>query len=305
LIEEALLHLPGIGPERARLLRESGIRRWGEMPVAVPETLRLSQAAWTRIDAEVRRCRQALAQDDLSLLVETLATQDHWRILGRYFEKAAYFDLETTGLDGDSEVTLIACYHKERLYRFVKGENLDGFLELLDEIPLLVSFNGSSFDVPRVLGSFHIPELPCPHIDLRWVCYHEGHVGGLKKIECKLGIQRPRQLQGVNGLDAVRLWEQWTSRKDRRARDLLERYCSADVLALKCVAAAVLRKRGCAVSCPPADHLWQLLGRQSAAQVSQSPPMELPSRPVSPTVSLRTRLQARLRQARANAAGCE
>jgi hypothetical protein len=151
---------------------------------------------------------------------------------------------ETTGLDGDSEVTLIACYH-------------------------------------------------------------EGYVGGLKKIECKLGIQRPRQLQGVNGLDAVRLWEQWESRKDRRARDLLERYCSADVLALKCVAAAVLRKKGCAVACPPADHLWRLLGSQSAPQSLAAPPPEFTQRPVSPAGLLRTRLQARLRQARANAAGRE
>ena len=106
------------------------------------------------------------------------------------------------------------------------------FLELLDDVTLLATFNGSSFDVPRILDAFHIPELPCPHVDLRWMCHHQGWKGGLKDIAEALGITRPADLVQADGALAIRLWHLWTGRRDRPAREQLLRYCGADVLLL-------------------------------------------------------------------------
>ena len=40
----------------------------------------------------------------------------------------------TSGLEMDSLITVIACWHQGRLHTFVEHENLDDFLDLLDDI---------------------------------------------------------------------------------------------------------------------------------------------------------------------------
>ena len=171
-----------------------------------------------------------MADDDIQYFVETFHSQDKWRILSQYLDRCSYFDIETTGLEYDDTITLIVCWHRGKLHTFVEHENLDDFLDLLDDVELLVSFNGSTFDVPRVLDGFHIPELPCPHVDLRWPCYYADLPGGLKQITSHLGLERPADLQDADGSLAVELWSQWQLQKNAEARELLIRYCAADVL---------------------------------------------------------------------------
>ncbi len=303
MIRQALRHLPGIGPGRLNDLLQAGIRSWSDiLDQPLPDTVRLSPRSWETIQSHVRACEQALQADDLTSLVQTLAKPDHWRILAHGFERASYFDIETTGLECDSQITLIVCHHRGRLHTFVKDENLDDFLELLEDVELLVSFNGASFDVPRILAHYHIPELPCAHLDLRWICYHVGLKGGLKLIEPRLGIRRPWDLQGVDGAQAVWLWNLWEHRRDPQAREKLLRYGRADVLALKLVAAYLLRHKGCPVDCPEPADLWQQLTLDDDAP----PPDETERLPENiyepenlPGMSpLQRRLQERWRQTR-------
>lgn len=230
MITEALNHIRGIGPVRLSQLQNAGIRSWQDA-IARPELLPKSLA--TDVVDESQRCLEALENDDIQYFVEHLFPPDRWRILHRYAERCSFFDIETTGLEYDDTLTVIVCLHKGQLHTFVEHENLDDFLDLLDEIELLVSFNGSTFDVPRVLDGFHIPELPCPHFDLRWPCFHQNLSGGLKQVTSGLGIQRPADLDDADGGLAVQLWHQWLNNKDEDARRQLIRYCAADVLLLK------------------------------------------------------------------------
>ncbi len=247
-----MAHLPGVGPETLKAFHRAHIRTWADIiehPNRVPVRPRLYEA----ILNEIFRCEQAIAGEDIMYLVRTLEPRDHGRILGHWFERAAFFDIETEGVEAGSPVTVISCLHRGTLDVYVRGENLDAFLESLDEVDLLVSFNGSSFDVPRIARHFNIPSIPCPHVDLRWLCYHGGHEGGLKNIELALGIQRPDDLRGVDGKDAELFWKLWTIRKDATARQKLIRYCAGDSLALKLVASALLQ------STADAGALWKLL----------------------------------------------
>ena len=233
MITEALLHCTGIGPIRLAQLHAAGLRTWSD--ILQCEANRAFQ--WQQqLAEEVQQCAQALAENDVAFFVERLAPQDKWRILGHFFEQTTFFDIETTGLDYDATITVIICWHNDRLHTFVEHENLDDFLNLLDDVTLLASFNGSSFDVPRVLEYFHLPELPCPHLDLRWVSYHQGYSGGLKEIATSMRIERPLDLQFVNGDDAVRLWSMWLRHRNANSRQMLIRYCAADVLMLAAVA---------------------------------------------------------------------
>lgn len=230
MITQALQHCRGIGPVRLAQLQDCGVLTWHDAvrcPEQVPTAIRGA------VVEESQRSLQALEADDIQYFVDRFSPQDRWRILSRYIERCAFFDIETTGLECDDTITTIVCWHDGRLHTFVEHENLDDFLDLLDEVHLMVSFNGSTFDVPRVLDAFHIPNLPCPHLDLRWPCYYKGMAGGLKHVTSSLGIGRPADLKDADGDLAVRLWSQWSQQKDSDAREQLIRYCAADVLLLR------------------------------------------------------------------------
>lgn len=233
MITEALRHFPGIGPVRLAKLHELGLRSWDDIIAridCVPASHRPSAFE------ECCRCQAALEAGDIRYFVDRFDTADRWRILGHFADRTSFFDIETTGLELDATISTIACWHRGRLHTFVEHENLDDFLDLLDDVDLLASFNGNSFDVPRVLDAFHIPELPCPHVDMRWSCYHRGWRGGLKDIAARQGIRRPADLGDIDGSMAVELWYDWTERQNSKARDALLRYCAADVLMLAMLA---------------------------------------------------------------------
>ena len=229
MINEALLHCPQIGPARLAKLHQLGIRSWQHIQDRQAE---LPSGIRDPIVEEATRCLSALEADNIDYFIENLATKDRWRILSHYLNHVSFFDIETAGLEFEDPITVIACWHKGELHCFVEHENLDDFLDLLDDVKLLSSFNGSTFDVPRVLDAFHIPRLPCPHLDLRWLCYHQGLRGGLKEISYRININRPEDLKHANGEQAIRLWARWELFQDRQAREDLLRYCASDVLLL-------------------------------------------------------------------------
>ena len=251
MITEALQHCPGIGPARLARLHAEGIRTWSDV-LAFQE--RIPAPCRSELVAECNRCQAALEEDNLGYFLERFTPRDRWRILHHYFEQATFFDIETEGLHHDAPITTIVCWHQGQLQIFVEHENLDEFLSLLEGVSLLVSFNGSTFDVPRVLDAFHIPALGCGHLDLRWSCYHQGYTGGLKEITRQMDIHRPVDLQAADGQLAVQLWHAWQIDQDPVARDQLIRYCAADVLLL-----VVLAGRLTGRSAEPAERWWRQL----------------------------------------------
>lgn len=251
MITQALQHCEGIGPVRLSQLHAVGIRSWSD---ALDTPGRIPTAWRPSVVSECCRCIAALQSRDLHYFVERLVPQDKWRILDHCFDDASYFDIETTGLEYDAQVTVIICWHRGALQTFVEGENLDDFLDLLDDVTLLVSFNGSSFDVPRILDAFHIPDLPCPHLDLRWVSYHQDLTGSLKEITQQLDLPRPSDLRDADGALAVEWWELWTRSQNQAARQQLIRYCAADVLMLVALAHQLTDRET-----PAANDLWSAL----------------------------------------------
>jgi uncharacterized protein YprB with RNaseH-like and TPR domain len=258
-LKQYIRHLPHIGPQREGELRLEGCSCWEDILGTHRPLAGLDAGAWSDVRAAAERSLRALQEDDAGYFAARLPPQEQWRVLAQWFDKASFFDIETSGLEADSIVTLVCCFHGGRPLRFLAGENLDAFLDLLEEVKLLVSFNGASFDVPRVLDRFHIPALPCAHVDLRWLCHHAGWKGGLKKIEKALGLRRPSDLEGLGGAEAVFLWRAWAQARDARARRTLERYCAADTVMLKLLAGRLCALRGAAVAVPEESDLWRLV----------------------------------------------
>ncbi|MEZ6126011.1 MAG: ribonuclease H-like domain-containing protein [Planctomycetaceae bacterium] len=251
MITEAFQHIRGVGPVRMQQLQQLGVRNWHD---AVACEQKIPPGIRQAVVGACRQALEALETDDIAYFADTLHPLDRWRMLTCWLNQATYFDIETTGLSHDDGITIIVCWHRNQLHTFVEHENLDDILDLLDDVRLLVSFNGSSFDVPRMIDGFHIPNLPCAHLDLRWPCFYRGLHGGLKQVTSKLGLERPMDLSSADGDLAVRLWNLWQAQQDSNARNQLIRYCAADVLLLKPLAEHIA-----GVPMTSAADLWQHL----------------------------------------------
>lgn len=161
-----------------------------------------------------------------------LPSEQTWQIYRERPNEAMFLDIETTGLSPEeSEVTVVGAIAGGQPATFVKGVNLHEFPEYVKQWPLLVSFNGVEFDVPFLRAHMPGAKLDQPHIDLRFVLRSLGQRGGLKAIEKRLGLIRDADIQGVNGMTAIRLWERYRQ-GDRDALDRLIAYNMADVSSL-------------------------------------------------------------------------
>ncbi len=243
MINQTFKPFSNVGPTTEKKLRAGGIDTWEDL-LAQKNKLSLSAKKRKKLCEEVERFIEAKTNNDLNFFSKHFPIEEKWRILAQYFPKASYLDIETTGLDRkNSIITVIVCFHRGNLRTFIQGENLEDFIPLIEELELLVTFNGASFDIPVIEKYFKLPPIECAHIDLRWVSYHLGFQGGLKEIEKKLGLHRPEDLEGVDGFEAVMLWYKWQETKNTKAKDKLIKYCQADVLSLILVTGALLNKK--------------------------------------------------------------
>ncbi len=259
MIDQTFLHCPGVGQKTEARLKSLGFLSWQDC-LDRPAELPFSHSRKRLFLQEIQASLTALQNQDLTYLSCHLPPREHWRILAQYFPEATFFDIETTGLSSyDSFTTVIAAYHQQELHTFVYEENLEDFLQLVDQSKLLVAFNGNSFDIPFLENSFNIPTIGCPHIDLRWIFYHQGYGGGLKVIEKQLAIRRPATVRNIDGHEAVLLFDRW-QRGDSNARIKLIRYCQTDVLATYLTAGRLLKKIGFNFPLPAAEELFEKLG---------------------------------------------
>ena len=150
----------------------------------------------------------------------------------------AFLDIETTGLSPlYSEITVIGihiCKGEETSFVQLVGRDItpESILEALDGVQIIHTYNGSRFDLPFINSKLGINlEKICSHRDLMYDCWKNNLRGGFKSVERQLGIDR--NLQGINGYDAVRLWWRYIDAFDMDALNTLLQYNKEDVLNLK------------------------------------------------------------------------
>ncbi len=71
----------------------------------------------------------------------------------------------------------------------------------------------------------------CVSHDLMYDCWRRGLYGGLKRVEEQLGILR--RTQGIDGIEAMRLWHRYETYRDEEALKVLLEYNREDVVNLK------------------------------------------------------------------------
>jgi len=228
----------GLGPAGERRLWRAGVARWGDLGAAGPKVVSKRSAPLLADAVEV--AADALGRGDVGRLAALLPAAERWRLLGAFGDDAVYLDIET-GDDvwGREGISAIGVLDRRGPRLMLAGRDLETFPRLARDWRLLVTFNGSSFDVPILRRAFPEWTPPAAHVDLRHVLARLGHHGGLKLIEDELealSLARPAHLRGIDGWDACNLFRRGRD-GDRRALRLFAEYNLYDVINLRTLAA--------------------------------------------------------------------
>ncbi len=237
MLSSSFIHGQGVGPSTERRLWRSGAHDW-ESFLALARRGRLRGSRMARLTEMVKASQAALDTGQIEFFGERLPPSELWRLHGPFASRAAYFDIETTGLSpGVDVVTVVGLFDGRHFQAFVRGQNLDEFPSAAARHALLVSYNGATFDLPFLQATF--PDFaPRAHLDLRYPLARLGYRGGLKEIERRAGIRRPGHLAELSGFDAVRLWHEHVQ-GDASALDTLLAYTREDVVNLASLAQMV------------------------------------------------------------------
>lgn len=232
MLKNSFCHLPGIGIPTERRLWASGILTWDDFldasPAGLPFGGRRSQVLREHID----RSKVRLEERDAAYFADSMPVGEVWRIFPEFRDSVAYLDIETTGMGGPQDyITSISLYDGRSVSCYVHGRNMQDFGEAVERYQVLVTYNGKCFDLPFIRSRLGL-SMDQAHIDLRYVLKSLGYGGGLKGCEMKLGIGR-KELEGVDGLFAVFLWQEYLNAKNERALETLLAYNTADTVNLE------------------------------------------------------------------------
>jgi uncharacterized protein YprB with RNaseH-like and TPR domain len=242
MLRNTFVHLPGVGPKRERMLWDRGILDWERFLAAADDGL-VPSRNWDSALPLVRQSLDAVTCGEVEFFKDLLPPQETWRLYPEFADQSVFLDIETTGLSGyRDQVTVIGALSRDGLALFAQGMNLDQFPAYIEQCPLLVSFNGTQFDVPFLKAHFPRARLDQAHLDLRFVLASLGYRGGLKAVERNLGLHRDPALQGVDGFEAVLLWHRYR-RGDRAALERLVHYNLTDVVNLVELAEIAVRHK--------------------------------------------------------------
>ena len=243
MIEHTFQMLPSVGAKKEKALWESDILSWDDF-LSADSIDCVKPALKERSDPIVMQAAELLKDDDSFALADLIPKSEHWRMFDHFKDDAAYLDIETDGLSRDALVTVVTVHRKDRTYTLTEGFDLDpeSLSKALEGSKILVTYNGSCFDVPVLRNSFPEVDLDIPQYDLRFASRKVGYKGGLKPLEIELGIHRSEDILDVDGAMAVHLWHQWKRNGDEDALNILQEYNRADTVNLEYIAGVIYGK---------------------------------------------------------------
>ncbi len=234
MLKNTFVHIKGVGSVTERKIWDHGIRTWEDY-IKQCDDLEIPDKRKMRFLEKVRESIAALKAGDHGYFASALPVKENWRAYGEFKRSTVFLDIETTGLGFERhDITVIGMYDGRRISTYVKGINLDDFQFDLPKYCVLVTFNGSRFDVPFIQSKYPNVRFDQIHIDLRFLLRRLGLTGGLKSIEEQLGVKRATDVKGMRGVDAVRMWREYERGNDGALR-LLIKYNSEDIRNLQTI----------------------------------------------------------------------
>jgi uncharacterized protein YprB with RNaseH-like and TPR domain len=141
-----------------------------------------------------------------------------------------YLDIET---DFQNQITVVGFHSRATGFCQLVGSDITArrLARRLPKEGTLYTFNGHCFDLPVIRKRLGL-DLRARHnsVDLRYACARAGLKGGQKVIEARLGIKR--KLPGLDGYDALLLWQDYLERGAADSLHILLAYNREDVMNL-------------------------------------------------------------------------
>ncbi|MDH7509361.1 MAG: ribonuclease H-like domain-containing protein [Methanomassiliicoccales archaeon] len=243
MIRRSFIILPSVGRATEIALWKRGISEWDSF-INAKSIIGFSGRRKEKCDRILQTAQNFLDSGYSQYFVRMLPSLEYWRLYSSFEKDAAYIDIETDGLHQNCRLTMVGIHRKGETRVFIRGYDLneENLREFLLGCKMLVSFNGSSFDLPilRRYFPFSIPDVP--HFDLRHACSRIGMTGGLKNVERLIGIKRDRPVEFLTGEHAAYLWRLWEKKGSRNALELLKRYNEEDTRNLVTIAKYAYRQ---------------------------------------------------------------
>jgi len=235
MLQQTFIHIPGIGKQTERNLWQHGIQSWDDADRFEKRFGFAGPRLQKKLDDYIPLSRTAIKNRDAAFFHRLTALGEAWRIYPEFSDDCVYLDIESTGLSTvfDS-VTVVGLYDGKRYTVFTQGDDLHEVQRALQKYSVVVTFNGSGFDLRFLKNTFPELVLPPIHIDLRWISRRLGYSGGLKELERSLGIARKSEIADMDGFDATVLWAKYL-RGDAAALENLIEYNTEDVVHLKAI----------------------------------------------------------------------
>ncbi|HEY3419806.1 MAG TPA: ribonuclease H-like domain-containing protein [Methanomassiliicoccales archaeon] len=230
MIRRSFVFLPSVGKTTERRIWSRGATTWSEF-LSASTIPGFSRKRKEDLDIRLNEAEDFLNQERAEYFCGLLPSTEQWRLFDELKQGAAYLDIESDGIGPGHVVTMVGILRNGKMTTLVRGQGLDqtAIKDALDGVKMLVTFNGSSFDLPMIEHEFPFSVPRVPHYDLRHVCPKAGYHGGLKSVEQQIGISRPQEVEYVTGEQAVYLWHLWSRKGNQNALNLLTRYNAEDV----------------------------------------------------------------------------
>ncbi|MEA3515514.1 MAG: ribonuclease H-like domain-containing protein [Nanoarchaeota archaeon] len=238
MIRNSFIMLRRIKEGMEKKLWNQGITSWNKF-IFAKKIKGISQARKLYYQRFLSKAGNALYNFDSSYFKSILPSTETWRLYDFFKEDAVFIDIEISGMAKYDNITVIGLFDGMETKIMIKGVNLDTDVikEELSRYKIMLSFNGSSLDLPYIKKRFPglLPDIP--HIDLRHCCARVGLKGGLKDIEKQLGIKRANKIvERMYGGDPLKLWKMHKATGDDYYLNLLVSYNEEDIINLKPIA---------------------------------------------------------------------
>lgn len=229
-------HIKGFSEKKERNLWEKGIDSWKALEAFENRQISLFEKDPVESKSSIFYLSQkALIEEDSNFFAEKLPRKEYYRIALSYPLKTLFLDIETTGLSRFYDnITLIGWSFGKEYNIFIKGDDDKALRKAISGSKVIVTFNGSLFDLPFIRMEFENLTIPLCHIDLRFLAKRVGLSGGQKTIEETIGVKRPKYLSNLRGEDAPLLWYKYIWGETSALKKLIA-YNHADIEGMKII----------------------------------------------------------------------
>jgi uncharacterized protein YprB with RNaseH-like and TPR domain/predicted nuclease with RNAse H fold len=230
MLLSTFLHFRGVGQKTEKRLWERGVLTWEDyscqpnQAVLLPELTPVSHLSLSLA---------AYNAGDVAFFAKEIPSSAYYRIALTYPDETLFLDIETTGLSLYYDiVTIVGWSYGSKYGIYINGQDDSDLREVLNKSKIIVTFNGTIFDLKFIEKYFPDIVVPPVHIDLRFFSKRVGLTGGQKAIEKVIGYRRHEGVKDMRGEAAPILWHRYRRGENKALKRLIE-YNHEDIEGMK------------------------------------------------------------------------